>query len=63
MQAFRVYWKRGTTKKGIPAMAIIIAEGFDDCSRIAKSYGEIKDIATESENVIWGQTLELSASA
>jgi hypothetical protein len=63
MKAFKVFWKHGTTKKGYPGSAVIVAEDFDDCNRIAKQYGEVKSVATEDETVIWGQTLEFSASA
>lgn len=47
MKAFRVFWKPNTQ-----ANAIVIAKDFDDCLRIAKTYGEVRDVSTESDNVI-----------
>ena len=60
MKAFKVFWKDSINPKHLPyeASATVIAESFESAMEIAKTYGEISSIHSESDLVILKEKTE-----
>ena len=60
MKAFKVFWKDTIRPKPLPyeASATVVAESFESAMNIAKTYGEISSIHSESDLVIMEKKTE-----